>query len=397
MTRPTALLAAVLLAPLACSAKRAPKASEPASPVAATAPVAVTAPAEIDAGARDPNPRDTRELDAIVARVQKAVAPQIGGGKSVGAIVGISFQGERRVLAFGETRKGNRTPPDARTMFEIGSVTKTFTGLLLADQIERGQVKETDRIDAFRPEWKGQQTSDIRLIDLVTHRSGLPRLPCNLHPSDPKRPYADYGEEDLVRGLTDRELGGRCAVGPHPSEHSAYSNWGFGLLGYVLASSSKASYPALVRARIVEPLGLGDTTYDLSEDQRRRFGQGYTENGSESPLWDRKILFGNGALRSTVTDMLAYGEAWQAPEKHPALTAAFRRAATTQHQSAKGRIAYAWQQTPTGSLWHNGMTGGHSALVKVYKTRPIVVVVLSNTARDVDCVIEAVEDLKCTR
>ena len=209
-----------------------------------------------------------------------------------------------------------------------------------------------------------------------------------------------------MRSLTDRELRGGCALGPHPSEHSAYSNWGFGVLGYVLASSNdvlppsgiaQTSYPALVRARIAEPLGLVDTTYELSEDQRKRFGQGYTEGGSESPLWDRKILFGNGALRSTVTDMLAYGEAWQAPERHPALTAALRRAATTQHQSAKGRIAYAWQQTPTGSLWHNGMTGGHSALVKVYRTRPIVVVVLSNTARDVDCVIDAVEDLKCAR
>ncbi len=379
-----------LVTAMGCSsANRAP------TPAEVHAPVARPAARVVEQVAPTPKSGDPYELEGIARRVEKTVAPQVGRGRNVGAVVGIRFRGETKVLSFGELRVGSGVAPDAHTVFEIGSVTKTFTGLLLADAIENGRVKATDRLDSFRPEWKGAATSDIRLIDLVTHRSGLPRLPCNLHASDPRRPYADYSEDDLVGGLSDRAFGKSCALGRHPSDQFAYSNWGFGLLGYVLSRASKSTYPELLRARVTEPLALKDTTYDLSEDQRRRLAQGYTEDGTESPLWDRKILMGNGAIRSTVTDLLQYGSAYLHPEKNAPLEPALLRAMTMQHEGTEGRIAYAWMLTPTGSLWHNGMTGGYSSLMKVYRTRDLVVVVLSNTARDIKCVISAVEDLAC--
>src|SRR5262249_15346404 len=117
--------------------------------------------AGVDAGA----PR-VGEIDAIAARVRAAVDAEIAARKNVGVVVALSLRGERRFLSFGNPA------PNETTVFEIGSITKTFTGLLLADAIERGVVRQEDRLDAVRPEWKASPSGDIRLIDLVTHRSG---------------------------------------------------------------------------------------------------------------------------------------------------------------------------------------------------------------------------------
>lgn len=339
------------------------------------------------------------ELDGMEARLRKVLAPQIGPGrgKNQGVVVGLALHGQRRIFALGRARAEVDAAPDARTVFEIGSITKTFTALLLADAIERGVASEDARLDAIRPEWKTAAAGDVRLIDLVTHRSGLPRLPCNLRSPDPKRPYATYDEDDLVRGLSDASSASPfCRLSRHPTDTIEYSNWGFALLGFSLATLEKTPFMELLARRIAAPLGLSDTTYELSPDQRARLAQGYDDHGEPTPLWDRKAMLGNGAVRSTVTDVLTYGEAYLHPERSGDLAPALRRATRQVHEHGGSRIAYAWFRTKPGSLFHDGMTGGYASFIKVYPSRDLVIVFLTNTARDLDCFVDAVEDIACS-
>lgn len=337
------------------------------------------------------------QCNEMVSRIRMVLEPQFGEGKNVGAIVGIYYQGKPHFISFGETQFGNGRAPNEETLFEIGSLTKTFTGLLLAQAIDQGVVKETTRLDEIKSSWRGQRVSDVTLLDLVTHRSGLPRLPCNLHYSTSDNPYADYSEEDLVTGLLDSSAAwtSACALAPHPSQRVEYSNWGMGLLGYILASVSQATYPELLRANIALPLNLKDTTYHLSDSQKKRMAQGYAENGRAVPLWDRQVLFGNGAIRSTAADLMAYATAHLRPE-NSLLASALARSHSIHFETIEDRIGYAWFFTPSGSYWHNGMTGGFASMMKVYPSRDWAVFYLTNTARELQCFIEAVEGMACT-
>ena len=153
------------------------------------------------------------------------------------------------------------------TVFEIGSGTKVFTSLLLADMAHRGEVALDDTIgkylppDVKMPERNGRS---ITLVDLATHTSGLPRLPTNLSPKDPNNPYADYSVEQFYQFLSTYQL--TRDIG---SQYE-YSNLGGGLLGHILALRAGMSYEALVESRICDPLGMNSTRITLIPEMKRR-------------------------------------------------------------------------------------------------------------------------------
>ena len=126
--------------------------------------------------------------------------------QGVGIVVGVIDPTGRRVVAYGKTAKDGK-PVDANTVFEIGSITKVFTSLLLADMVQRGEVALTDPVSKYLPpdvkvpERGGKK---ITLVDLATHTSGLPRMPSNFHPKDPANPYADYTVAQFYEFLSDR-------------------------------------------------------------------------------------------------------------------------------------------------------------------------------------------------
>ena len=189
------------------------------------------------------------------------------------------------------------------TIFEIGSATKVFTSLLLADMVQRGEVALNDPVAKFLPagvsvpERNGRQ---ITLVDLATHTSGLPRLPANLNPKDPNNPYADYTPEQLYQFLSSYQL---------PRDIGAqyeYSNLGGGLLGFALARRAGMSYEALVKSRICDPLGMKDTGITLTPEMKARFAVGHDQGLARVENWDLPTLAGAGALRSTANDLLAF-------------------------------------------------------------------------------------------
>ena len=154
--------------------------------------------------------------------------------------------------------------PGPHTMFEIGSNTKTFTALLLADMVVRGEINYTDPIAAFLPGHARPQrnrrraaSAQITLLHLATHTGGLPRLPRNLLARALRdrrtNPYARYTLPDLYAATA--RLGG----GPPPGTRMRYSNYGVGLLGQLLANAAGTDYGTLITQRICRPLGLAET------------------------------------------------------------------------------------------------------------------------------------------
>ncbi len=344
--------------------------------------------------ARQPSvvPLEDFQNDKMAERITAVVTPQIGI-KNVGAIVAIYNKGKLSFLPFGETVRGNKTLPTADTIFEIGSVTKTFTGLMLARSIDLDRVTPTDTLDQFKEEWRGQKVGSINLTELITHRSGLPRLPCNLHPSDRNQPYQEYTENDLIEGLKDSVFNSNCELQPHPTSTINYSNWALAVLGYVLASKQRTSYEALLHELVLDPLKLTDTALTFTPDQEKRFATGYNTSFVKSQ-WKNQILQGQGAVKSSARDIMKYAQIYLHP-KQSFFENSVRRVTQVSFETKDTAIGYAWFVKKNGSIWHNGQTGGFYTLIKIYPKRDLVVFYLTNTARELKCFMQAVEEVPC--
>jgi CubicO group peptidase (beta-lactamase class C family) len=268
------------------------------------------------------------------------------------AVVG----GETAVACHGEPA------PDAHTVFELGSITKTFTALLLAEMVTRGEISYDDPITAYLPpEARPRRTTDapITLVQLATHTAGLPRLPANLYlqalPVWTTNPYARYHLDDLYRATT------RIRARRHPGTNVHYSNFGVGLLGQLLANSAAADYRDLVLDRVCRPLGMAGTLTGPGP----LCATGY-RRGRPVPAWEMGALAPAGTLRSSATDLLRYLKAHLHPEATP-LTAALR-ATQVPRVAAKGkdRVCLVWNHRRSrygDVLFHSGGTRGFTAFL----------------------------------
>jgi len=240
------------------------------------------------------NPLQTKIRDLATAAL----------GKHAGIVVGILRGGEPWVAGYGSFDAGQQ-PPDEDAIFEIGSVTKVFTTLVLAEMVLRGEVALDDPAQKYlrstlqMPKWRGQE---IALFHLATHTSSLPRLPGNLWKTieDQANPYANYQVSDMYEFLSGYKL--KRPIGSRVE----YSNLGMGLLGHILGLVAGKSYEELVSQRILRPLGMNDTSIELSPDQQGRLAPGHTSDGKVTANWDIPTLAGAGALRSTAGDVLRF-------------------------------------------------------------------------------------------
>jgi serine-type D-Ala-D-Ala carboxypeptidase/endopeptidase len=300
--------------------------------------------------------------------------------QGIGIVVGVIDPTGRRVVAYGNTAKGGK-PVDADTVFEIGSVTKVFTSLLLADMVQRGEVALTDPVSKYLPpnvKMPERGGKKITLIDLATHTSGLPRLPSNLHPKDPSNPYADYTVAQLYEFLSSLELTRDIGA------TYEYSNLGGGLLGHVLARRAGTDYETLVRTRILEPLAMKSTAITLSNAMKSRLATGHDGSLQPAANWDLPTLAGAGALRSTVNDLLTFVGANIGIGKSPLAPAMAAMLATRRPTGGPNlEIALGWHisKRPGGEIvWHNGGTGGYRSWIGFDPKSRTGVVVLSNTS-----------------
>jgi len=238
--------------------------------------------------------------------------------QSVGIVVGIISPEGRRVISYGALDKGDPRPLTGDTVFEIGSVTKVFTSLLLSDMSQRGEVALTDPISKYLPatvKVPQRNGREITLQDLATQSSGLPVLPSNLKPKDMANPYADYSVEQLYAFLSTYELSRDIGA------KYEYSNLGVGLLGHVLTRKAGMDFETLVSKRITGPLGMTSTLITLSPAVKTRLATGHDDKLKPVANWDFSTLPGAGALRSTVNDMLTFLAANLGYTKTPLATA----------------------------------------------------------------------------
>jgi CubicO group peptidase (beta-lactamase class C family) len=305
--------------------------------------------------------------------------------KAVGIVAGIIDQNGRQVVGRGKLATDRTQTPDGDTVFEIGSVTKVFTSLLLADMIERGEVKPDDAIAKFLPssvKVLRHGDREITLLDLSMQVSGLPRVPDNLHAADPANPYADYDATRLYEFLSGYTLT------RSPGEMYEYSNLGGGLLGHILALKAGMSYEQLLRQRILQPLKMDETSITLSAGQKQRLAQGYDAALEPVKNWDFDALAGAGALRSTVNDMLKFLAANLELSPSP-LQAAMRRMRSVSHATGMPELDIAmgwhiWRKFETDLVWHNGGTLGYRSFAGFEPSAKKGAVVLCNTFLDID-------------
>lgn len=265
---------------------------------------------------------------------------------------------------------------DDHTDYEIGSITKTMTGALLAEAIARGEVAEDTRLGDL-VELDGAPAADVTLAELSGHRSGLPRLPGR--PSDQitgglasalgRDPYR-HDHDTLVAQVAAAELSDRG--------ESHYSNLGTAVLGYALAEAAGTDYATLLRERLLDPLDMEETFLPASEtDLPPDATMGYHERGRRADPWLAQAYAPAGGVRSTPADMERYaralleGDAPGAEAMEPCWD-----------DGQGGRIGFAWvvdEYDGTEVTWHNGGTGGFSSMIALDREGERAVVMLGNT------------------
>jgi serine-type D-Ala-D-Ala carboxypeptidase/endopeptidase len=313
--------------------------------------------------------------------------------QSIGIVVGvIDDSGDspterlrQRIIAYGHQDQTNSYPVDENTLFEIGSITKVFTTLVLANLVEQGALKLDDRISTLLPDIVKAPTrngQEISLLNLATHTSGLPRLPDNFAPADMSNPYVDYSVEQLYAFLSSYQL-------PRDiGSQYEYSNLGAGLLGHLLNLQTGLDYETLVKTQITQPLQMHDTSIQLTTEQQTRFATGHNKLNQPVPYWDLLTLAGAGALRSTANDLLKFLTAnlqLVSSPLNPILQTT--HAVQSQTETPGLAIALGWHvlnHYETEIIFHDGGTGGFRSFLGFVKQKRFGVVVLSNSENDVN-------------
>ena len=329
------------------------------------------------AEAQSDAPANARSSETIRTLLAEYAGP---GRESLGYVAGIGDPGGHRVISVGASGAADQRALDGDSVFEIGSITKVFTALLMAEMVQRGEVSFDAPVAKYLPpEGRPYPLQDraITLLDLATHTSGLPRLPPNLEPKDPASPYADYTVAQLYAFLSS------YAPEFSPGTTYEYSNLGFGLLGHVLALRAGRPFEDLLLARVCAPLGLDDTRITLTTSMRQRLAPGHDPGLYPVPPWVSGIFAGAGALRSTANDLLRFMDAWQGAGNSNlsvAMASALAVRRHTNHQDQDAAAGWFVLDAHADELvWKDGDTDGYASYAGYSTHTHVAIVLLSNT------------------
>jgi CubicO group peptidase (beta-lactamase class C family) len=309
------------------------------------------------------------------------VRPLIDGQVVSGIVVGLYDAGKLEIYGFGHGPGG--APPNGRTLFEIGSITKIYTSLLFADAVQRHEVSLDAPLSELLPPGITAPTRDgavITLKHLALHSSGLPRLPRSIAArATAPDPYAGYGEDALYADLV------QTTLDSEPGTQISYSNYGVGLLGFVLGRKLGLGYTRVLQTRVLDPLGLHDTYLAVPAAVQSRRANGTDADLAQVPPWTVSSLAGAGALISTARDQLALIDAEldaAAGSKQP-LRGAMRFTQEPQLDNTGDNEGLGWQIDSHGRRWHNGGTGGFHSFIAFDPTTRRGMVMLASTSTSV--------------
>ena len=324
----------------------------------------------------------TAQASEISSDIKENIKARISTERNVGIVVGLIEGEEVTFFSYGKTAVVNGKPINEKAVFEIGSISKVFTTILLSDQILQGKMKLTDPIANYLPKTvkvPSKNGKQITLKDLATHSSGLPRMPNNFAPANPNNPFADYSTEQLYDFLSNYEL---------PREVGAsyeYSNLGMGLLGHILELQTTKSYEELILEHFRGAYEMKHTGITLTNEMNERLALGHAE-GTAVENWDIVSLAGAGAIRSTAVDMVKFIQANMGVSTSPLYEAMkMSHASAYKNEKQNFEMGLGWHYANNGTIvWHNGGTGGYRTFTGFLKGTQKGVVVLSNSNESVD-------------
>jgi CubicO group peptidase (beta-lactamase class C family) len=321
-------------------------------------------------------------IDKIVDTVVRKYIQQ---SNTVSISVGIIRHGSVHTYNYGETRKGKGQMPNIGTIYEIASISKTFTATLLAWYVNEGKLNLNDPISKYLPDSVAANPAlkDIKLVNLSNHSSGLPGLPTNF--SDQKNyneanPYKYYTRDMLFSYLKS------CKLQSKPGTKYAYSNLAVGLLGIILERVSGKPYEQLVSEIICKPLGMKSTLQHLYPLIGPRFANVYNEDGKLTPGWDFDALAACGSLKSTINDLLIYVRA-NMTKSDTKLSKAMELAHQITFNNGDSQVALGWHIIKVDGvsyIFHNGGTEGSSSFLAYNVDKGLAVVLLSNAGASTD-------------
>jgi CubicO group peptidase (beta-lactamase class C family) len=318
------------------------------------------------------------------AEIRKILAERVralgGSPDGIGIVIGIIGPKGRRVIAYGHSSTNDRRAFDGKTVFEIGSVSKVFTALLLTEMARTGEVALTDPVSKYlavgvkTPQYNGHP---ITLLDLASHTSGLPfmadELPVWNAPKTAKPSTAKL-YQFLARYQLTRD----------PGAEWDYSNLGYWLLGEALSSRAGTNYEDLLRKRVITPLKLKSTAVTLAPPLKARMAVGHNAVLKPAPLFSSVSMYdampSAGGLSSSVDDLLQLLSVAMGYERPP-LAASITAMLSERRPMGSNQQAVGWVVLGKGEdqlVMQEGSTWGYSSYVVWDPARRVGAVALSN-------------------
>jgi CubicO group peptidase (beta-lactamase class C family) len=315
-------------------------------------------------------------LESVQAALRQAVGTRAGVAGMLAVIIDESGS---HMTSWGSSGVPG-LPLDGEAVFEIMSITKVLTSLLLVDMVGRGEVALADPVAKYLPSSLKlhDERGPIRLVDLATYTSGLPNMPTNLPPNwyALPNPLADYTEAQFFAFLSDYVP--RYA----PGTHYEYANAGFGLLGIALARRAGKTYEELLIERVCAPLGLAHTRINLTNDMRRHLVQGHGVDLKPTHIWDFTALPGAGYARSSANDLTSFIKACLGFVKTP-LSGSLARMREIQRPTGlpgtnAGMGWYLTEDKGDQIVWKSGLSAGCNTFIGYSPQRRRGAILLAN-------------------
>jgi CubicO group peptidase (beta-lactamase class C family) len=313
----------------------------------------------------------------LPADFRGAIEEGIANGRYQSVAVGLIERDERGEWLFGEISPGGAKPVSADA-YELGSTTRSFTGLLLSQGLIAGKLRLDDTLGKI---FANVRFADPRLAattvgQVATHRAGLPAIPSNLFPRNADDPYVDFDSAALFAYLAHARLD----AGPATYR---YSEVGLALIGEALARAYGKDYRSLLATEVLAPLSLTQSGFGSVP----RLVDGYHE-GKPALHWQHQALSAAAGLRATLSDLMRFAAVQLKPDASP-LRAGILLAREPRAVAGGGETALAWQLVPVASdgqnwplLWQAGITGGFSSFIGLRTDRQRALVLLGNAGID---------------
>lgn len=324
---------------------------------------------------------DNPMLTAVDSLTDRAARDYMKDSATAGLSIAIHWQGKDYFYNYGEADIAGNKKVNAKTVYEIGSITKTFAGYLLAKAVSEKKLSLNDPITLYLPDSvaANEALKEIKIVNLTNHSSGLPRLPLDLYHTkglDAADPYAHYNDEMLFNGLK------QIKPTRKPGVQYEYSNYAVGILGTILERVYKKSFPQMVETFITKPMKMNST----SAANIILPGQaiGYNEKMEVMHYWNFQSNAAAGSIKSSATDMLLYGKGTMKTMQGKSTISTLLTTPTWQNDPVF--VTLGWLQSKPGEApvkyEHSGGTAGFRTHLTICPEKNWVVLALANHGSD---------------